>query len=124
MADCCLSSSRTNSLRCSLASAGFGSKVSMWEGPPSIIRKMQRFAFAGKWPSFGASGPVDGERLCSAIKAEKATLPKLAPSEYTNSRRVGDHKARCPAQGKGVGWLMSGRAAHRRYAPGQFGQGR
>ena len=43
--------SRTNSLRRISASFGFGSKVSMCDGPPSIIRKMTFFAFAGKFGS-------------------------------------------------------------------------
>src|SRR5215207_6733909 len=45
MADCILSV-RVNSLRCKSASFGFGSNVSMWLGPPSIIRKMHAFALA------------------------------------------------------------------------------
>src|SRR4051812_2629630 len=89
--------SRTNSWRCSSASFGFGSKVSMCDGPPSIIRKMQFFAFAAKWPGWGASGLAFASARSSDVKA---TLPMLAPRPYRNSRRVGACKARAPAQGK------------------------
>ncbi len=70
--------SRTNSWRCSSASFGFGSKVSMCDGPPSIIRKMQFFAFAGKCPAFGASGFLFSSAASSDVNA---TLPRLAPSQ-------------------------------------------
>ena len=41
-----LSPLRSNLWRCFLSSSGLGSKVSIWEGPPSIIRKIQRLALA------------------------------------------------------------------------------
>ena len=47
MADFC-SPSLTNSCRWTSRSFGFGSKVSMWLGPPSIVRKMHRLALAGR----------------------------------------------------------------------------
>jgi hypothetical protein len=73
--------SRTNSLRCRSASFGFGSKVSMCDGPPSIIRKMQLFAFVARCPGFGASGPADELAACNSRERRvvKATLPMLAP---------------------------------------------
>jgi hypothetical protein len=38
------------------SSAGFGSKVSMWLGPPTMNRKMTDFALGGMCGAFGASG--------------------------------------------------------------------
>src|SRR5688572_27163918 len=35
---------------------GFGSKVSIWLGPPAIMRKMTDLAFAGKCGGLAASG--------------------------------------------------------------------
>src|SRR5262249_19596111 len=40
---------------------------------------------------------------CSASSDVSATLPRLAPSPYRKSRRVGAHRARAPAQGKRSG---------------------
>jgi hypothetical protein len=76
IADFCFPS-RTNSWRCSSASFGFGSKVSMCDGPPSIIRKMHAFALAsGECPALGASGFF----FASAARSEvNATLPSEAP---------------------------------------------
>src|SRR5438132_13656278 len=37
-------------------SIGFGSKVSTWDGPPFMKRKMTRFAFGAKWGCLTASG--------------------------------------------------------------------
>ena len=52
----------------------------MCDGPPSIMRKMQFFAFAGKCPTFGASGLTFSAALKSrAIIAVNATLPRLVP---------------------------------------------
>src|SRR5262245_49982089 len=83
----CILSVRLNSLRCNSASLGFGSKVSMWLGPPSIMRKMQALAFASACGFFGASG--EAVRFSSAAsRAEKATLPSEAPRPYRASRRV------------------------------------
>jgi hypothetical protein len=42
------------------------------------MRKMTFFAFAGRWPSLGASGFFFAS---SASKELKATLPSEAPSE-------------------------------------------
>src|ERR1043166_831423 len=39
-------------------SFGFGSKRSMWLGPPSMKRKITLLAFAGKCPDFAARGLV------------------------------------------------------------------
>jgi hypothetical protein len=73
----------------------------MWLGPPSIMRKMQFFAFAGSIGCFGASGLFDS----AASREVRATLPREVPRPYTNSRRVGACKAREPAQGKKVGFM-------------------
>lgn len=52
----------------------------MCDGPPSIIRKMQLFAFAGKCPAFGASGlAFSAAPKSRAIIAVNATLPRLVP---------------------------------------------
>jgi hypothetical protein len=76
IADFC-SPSRTNSLRCIFSSMGLGSKVSMCEGPPSIIRKMTFFALVPeKWPSFGARGFAFSSAASSEVRA---TLPSEAP---------------------------------------------
>ena len=38
------------------ASAGLGSNRSIWLGPPTMNRKITRFAFASKWGGFTAKG--------------------------------------------------------------------
>src|SRR5260221_13921544 len=40
----------------SLLRSGLGSKVSIWLGPPAIMRKITDFALAGKCGGFGARG--------------------------------------------------------------------
>jgi len=83
---------------------GSGPNVSMWDGPPSIIKK-QFFAFAGRRPGFGASGPaaaaVVAPRRSPASSELSAPLPMLALGLWRKSRRVGARSARCPAQGNG-----------------------
>jgi len=57
---------------------GWVAKVSLVDRPPSIMRKMTFFAFAGRWGYFGASGFF----CCSAASSDvNATLPSDAPSE-------------------------------------------
>src|SRR5438552_13746553 len=61
----------------------------MWLGPPSIIKKITLRAFAGKCPGLAASGPFASAapaRSSRVSMAVNATLPKLAPSEYSHSR--------------------------------------
>src|SRR5206468_11490754 len=50
----------SNGIGCpfSLSSRGFGSKVSICEGPPSMNRKIADLAFGAKWGDFGARGFV------------------------------------------------------------------
>jgi len=51
---------------------GWVAKVSLVDRPPSIMRKMTFFAFAGRWGYFGASGFF----CCSAASSDvNATLP-------------------------------------------------
>src|SRR4051812_27731144 len=59
----------------------------MCDGPPSIMRKMQFFARAGRCGGFGPG--ASAARVSRAVSAVRATLPRLAPRPYRKSRRVG-----------------------------------
>src|SRR5262249_60923921 len=87
--------SLTNSFICSSRSFGFGSKVSMCEGPPSINRNIQALALAGRCGGFGAS-PSNADfglriaELAGASRArkdEKATPPRAHAGFDRKSRR-------------------------------------
>src|SRR5215813_13976228 len=87
--------SLTNSFICSSRSFGFGSKVSMCEGPPSINRNIQALALAGRCGGFGASpSNADfGLRIAEladasrASKDESATPPRPIAVLNRKSRR-------------------------------------
>ena len=57
-----------------------GSKVSTCDGPPFMNRKMTRFAFAGKCPAFGASGP--------AARVVAASGPRVAGQHAGEAERA------------------------------------
>src|SRR5260221_517399 len=61
---------------CSLASRGLGSKVSSWDGPPSMNRKMTFLALAGKCGARADPSVVEDARASSASKLVSATEPK------------------------------------------------
>ena len=77
------------------ASAGFGSHVSMCDGPPCAKMWMTCFAFAEKCGFRGASGdtPVPTalavpESNCSPSIAARPKPPMPVPKRFKNSRRV------------------------------------
>jgi hypothetical protein len=61
-------------------SAGFGSNVSTWLGPPFMNRKMTRFAFAGKCAPAAARG---------ASNPARPSAPNPMPAVCRRSRREG-----------------------------------
>src|SRR5262245_7897912 len=74
-----------------LSSSGFGSKVSTWDGAPFMNRKTTCLALAGKWDSFGESGPAfsparakNPSRVSKSMRASPANPP---PARRRNSRR-------------------------------------
>src|SRR4029079_11640135 len=75
--------------------AGFGSNVSIWLGPPAIIRKMTDLAFAGKCRHFGASGLAGSgaARPSRESRSSSAQEPKPSPTWVIQSRRV--NNGRC-----------------------------
>jgi hypothetical protein len=80
-------SGRTGSrLPSHLASSGLGSKVSIWEGPPDMNRKMIRFARGVKWGIFVA--PTAFARAESASTPARATEPNPPASWPSICRRV------------------------------------
>ena len=53
-------------------------------------KKMTRFARAGKWLSFGASGPaIDVAMASPCISADSARVPNPHADERNMSRRLG-----------------------------------
>ena len=53
-------------------------------------KKMTRFARAGKWLSFGASGPaIDAAMASPCISADSARVPNPHADERNISRRLG-----------------------------------
>src|SRR5262245_28016529 len=64
----------------------------MWLGPPTMNRKMHRFAFAGKCPAFAARGEADGPPESAvasfASKSASASKPKPPPDRFNQSRRL------------------------------------
>src|SRR5258708_37792257 len=87
---------RTNSVMCICESFGFGSNVSMWLGPPSMVRKMQALAFAG-WCVAACS------RSCCR-SAVRAMLPSPALEPKINWRRL---CCKVPALTLGAIWESS-----------------
>ena len=83
-------------------SSGFGSNVSMCDGPPSMKRKITFFALGAKCGFFGASGLMD----CGAAsalpfsKSSSASAPKPAPARSRKSRRVNACSRRPQNEGK------------------------
>jgi hypothetical protein len=65
----------------------------MWLGPPSIIRKMHRRAFAGSGGDLGAKGFSRGGAADNSFAsiAVNATLPNPDPNAYKKSRRCMVH---------------------------------
>jgi hypothetical protein len=43
----------------SRSKAGFGSNISIWLGPPTMNKKMHRFAFGAKWGPIGTLDVTD-----------------------------------------------------------------
>src|SRR5438477_9858829 len=83
-------------LPCSLSSAGLGSNVSTWLGPPFMKRNTQCFALAGKCGGFEASGNPAAFALLSKnplldSKSISASPAKPPPTCHRNSRRVLPH---------------------------------
>src|SRR5215831_15440998 len=73
----------------SLASRyGFGSKVSIDDGPPCMKRKMTRFARAGNIGGFGDNGSAAASaRATSAIRDCSPMYPKPQPAARSIPRR-------------------------------------
>jgi hypothetical protein len=72
-----------------LSNSGFGSNKSNPLGAPSMNNQITDFAFAGKWATFGASGPVGAARTASLFsRSARATIPNPAPACRRNPRRL------------------------------------
>src|SRR5262245_55112107 len=75
-----------------LARSGFGSKMSIWLGPPTMNMKMTRLAFGSKCGSLAASG-LPGEpggvspRASRASNQFRAMPPSPPPARNRKSRR-------------------------------------
>src|SRR6058998_153321 len=76
----------------SLSSRGFGSNVSICEGPPSMKRKITDFALGAKCGDFGARGFVPGggaaEANLSARRYASARPPNPFAHRHSISLRV------------------------------------
>src|SRR5687768_11162035 len=75
-------------LPASSARSGLGSKRSMWEGPPSMKRKMTLFALGGWIGFFGARGLANAAWSGELRRrSTRASPPKPAPLRRRKSRR-------------------------------------
>src|SRR6266568_2636586 len=68
----------------SFCKRGLGSKVSIWDGPPSMNRKMTDFALGEKWGVRGASGFA----VLPASSPARASPPKPLAQRNSISRRL------------------------------------
>src|SRR5258706_13768590 len=82
----------------SFARRGFGSKVSIWDGPPSMNRKITDLALAAKWGDLGDRGltPAAPAARLAASSPARASPPKPLAPRKSMPRRLTGRRIACP----------------------------